>query len=250
MSNESGTASKIRVTVWNEYMDEQKQEKVTCHYPQGLHTAIADFLNGEGDISAKTSLIGDPEQGLAESTLQNTDVLIWWGHVHHGDVEDSLARRVMEHVQGGMGIIFLHSAHKSKPFTGLLGTDGYISWREAEEKCRVWTASPAHPIAAGIPESFVIEHEEMYSEPFGVPEPASTVFISWFKGGNVFRSGLTFERGFGKIFYFQPGHETYPNYHNEYVRKVIVNAVRWAKPELRITGVRECPRVDPLERLD
>jgi trehalose utilization protein len=139
-----------------------------------------------------------------------------------------------------MGIIFLHSAHKSKPFMSLLGTSGYLSWREANEKCRVWTASPAHPIAAGIPDSFVIDREEMYSEPFGIPEPESTVFISWFQGGNVFRSGVTFRREYGKIFYFQAGHETYPNYHNENVQKVITNAVKWAKPDLRAAN-RDCP---------
>jgi trehalose utilization protein len=242
-------AGKIRVTVWNEYMDEQKREQIARHYPEGLHKAIAGFLNQEPDISASTSIITDPEQGLSNAILENTDVLIWWGHVHHGIVEDSLVQRVIENVQCGMGAVFLHSAHKSKPFTGLLGTDGWLSWREAEEKCRVWTASPAHPIAEGIPENFVIEREEMYSEPFGVPEPESTVFISWFKGGNVFRSGLTFKRGFGKIFYFQPGHETYPNYHHEYIKKVIVNAVRWAKPQIR-TGLRPLPSVDPLEKLD
>jgi trehalose utilization protein len=195
-----------------------------------------------------TSVITDGEQGLSEEALDGADVLIWWGHVHHGEVEDRLVRRVVDHVQRGMGIIFLHSAHKSKPFMSLLGTTGYLSWREAEERCRLWTASPAHPIAEGIPEQFVLEHEEMYCEPFGIPRPDDTVFISWFQGGNVFRSGVTFRREYGKIFYFQPGHETYPTYHNKHVRQVIINAVRWAKPAVRIAA-RDCPNVEALEKI-
>jgi trehalose utilization protein len=147
-----------------------------------------------------------------------------------------------------MGIIFLHSAHKSKPFMQLLGTSGSLCWREANEKCRVWTASPAHPIAAGIPEQFVLEREEMYGEPFGIPQPLQTVFISWFAGGNVFRSGVTFQRDYGRIFYFQPGHETHPSYHNENVQKIIVNAVKWANPIVRVSSL-ECPEVQPLEKL-
>ncbi|GHU58187.1 trehalose utilization protein ThuA [Spirochaetia bacterium] len=244
-----GVEKTIRVTVWNEYMEDQKRKEIADVYPKGLHQAIAGFLNKDTEIAAKVSIITDPEQGLSEQLLDNTDVLIWWGHVHHHEVADELVQRVVTQVHRGMGIIFLHSAHMSKPFTALLGTSGYLSWREANEKCRVWTASPAHPIAAGIPENFVIDHEEMYSEPFGIPEPESTVFISWFQGGNVFRSGVTFRREYGKIFYFQPGHETYPNYLNENVQKVIANAVKWAKPDLRIGKNRDVSCVDALEKL-
>ncbi|MDR2371130.1 MAG: ThuA domain-containing protein [Treponema sp.] len=240
--------SKIRVTVWNEYMDEQKQPAVASVYPEGLHKTIAEFLNMEEDIEASTSVITDAEQGLSEEALGGADVLIWWGHVHHGEVEDRLVRRVVDRVQRGMGIIFLHSAHKSKPFMTLLGTTGYLSWREAEERCRIWTASPAHPIAEGVPGQFVLEHEEMYCEPFGIPRPDDTVFISWFQGGNVFRSGVTFQREYGRIFYFQPGHETYPTYHNKHVRQVIINAVRWAKPVAQIAA-RDCPKVEALEKI-
>jgi trehalose utilization protein len=239
----------IRVTVWNEYLDEQKRKAVADVYPEGLHKTIADFLNRAGGIAAKSSLIGDPEQGLSNEILDATDVLIWWGHTHHGEVKDEAAARVVDQVRRGMGIIFLHSAHRSKPFTALLGTSGRLSWREEEERCRVWTADAAHPIAEGIPEQFQIDHEEMYSEPFGIPEPESTVFISWFQGGNVFRSGVTFRREYGKIFYFQPGHETYPNYHHEIVQRVIVNGVRWAAPGIRAAD-RECPNVKALEPLN
>ncbi|MDR0601888.1 MAG: ThuA domain-containing protein [Treponema sp.] len=239
----------IRVTVWNEYLDEQKRPAVASVYPEGLHKTIAGFLNRDGGIAAVTSLITDPEQGLSEKLLDDTDVLVWWGHVHHGEVEDRFAGRVVERVQRGMGIIFLHSAHKSKPFMSLLGASGRLSWREADERCRIWTASPAHPIAGGIPENFALEREEMYSEPFGIPQPEDTVFISWFQGGNVFRSGVTFRREYGKIFYFQPGHETCRTYHDENVRRVIINAVKWANPAVTVDNL-DCPNVEALEKIE
>ena len=243
-----GSGNKIKVTVWNEYADEQKNPSVTSVYPEGLHTTIAAFLNRDAEISAGVSIISDPEQGLTEQVLDNTDVLIWWGHKHHGAVQDTYVKRVVEKVQKGMGIIFLHSAHKSKPFMSLMGTSGYLGWREAEEKSRVWTVSPAHPIAAGVPDQFLLEHEEMYAEPFGIPEPDATVFISWFEGGNVFRSGVTFQREYGKIFYFQPGHETYPSYHNPQVQRIITNAVKWAMPALLVNS-RNCPKLEALEKI-
>jgi trehalose utilization protein len=238
----------IKVTVWNEYMEEQKRPAVAEIYPQGLHQTIAEFLNQDPGITAGVSVITDPEQGLAESLLDNTDVLIWWGHVHHNDIQDNLVKRVTSYVQRGMGIIFLHSAHKSKPFMSLLGTTGYLGWREAEEKSRVWTAAPTHPIAEGLPQQFLVEHEEMYTEPFGIPEPETTVFISWFEGGNVFRSGVTFQREYGKIFYFQPGHETYPTYHNPHVQRVLLNAVKWAAPVIKVDSLI-CPRLETLEKI-
>jgi trehalose utilization protein len=238
----------IRVTVWNEYTDDQKGPEVAAVYPDGMHKTIADFLNRDGDIFAGVSVLADNEQGLSEQVLENTDVLIWWAHCHHGDVQDYLAKRVINHVQRGMGIIFLHSAHQSKPFIGLLGSSGRLGWREANEKSRIWNVSPAHPIARDIPQHFLLDREEMYSEPFGIPEPDTTVFISWFEGGNVFRSGVTFHREFGKIFYFQPGHETFPIYHNPMVQKVITNAVKWAKPKIRVNSL-DCPQMEALEKI-
>ena len=239
---------KIRVTVWNEYLDEQKVEAVASVYPDGLHTAIADFLNKESDISAGVSIITDPEQGLTEQILDNTDVLVWWGHCHHGEVQDQFVKRVVERVQRGMGMVFLHSSHASKPFKRLVGTSGYLGWREAREKSRVWTVTPSHPIAQGIPVQFLLEHEEMYSEPFGVPEPETTVFISWFEGGNVFRSGLAYQREYGKIFYFQPGHETFPTFYHPMVQKIIINAIKWVKPAMRVES-RDCPWLEALEKI-
>jgi trehalose utilization protein len=229
-------------------MDEQRTPEVVSVYPGGLHTTIADFLNQDEEISAGVSLITDTEQGLTEQILDNTDVLIWWGHCHHDKVDELHARRVVDRVQRGMGIIFLHSAHKSKPFMGLLGTSGSLGWREAKEKSRVWTAAPGHPIADGIPQQFLLEHEEMYSEPFGIPDPETTVFISWFEGGNVFRSGVTFRREYGKIFYFQPGHETFPTYHHPQVQRIIANAVKWARSAIRVQSL-DCPQLEALERI-
>jgi len=241
-------AEKIRVTVWNEYKETQKTPQIASVYPEGLHQTIAAFLNRDSGISVGTSIITDEEQGLSKKVLDNTDVLIWWGHSHHHEVQDDLVKRVVERVQRGMGAIFLHSAHKSKPFMSLMGTSGYLSWREANEKSRVWVVSPTHPIARGLPQQFLLEHEEMYSEPFGIPEPDATVFISWFEGGNVFRSGVTFQREYGKIFYFQPGHETFPIYHNEQIQQVITNAVKWARPVIRVDS-QDCPKVEALEKI-
>jgi len=238
----------IRVTVWNEYKDAQKAPAVSSVYPDGFHNIIAEFLNKDTEISAGVSIITDPEQGLTEEILDNTDVMIWWGHSHHGEVQDHLAQRVIDRVQRGMGIIFLHSAHMSKPFKLLLGSSGCLSWRDAAEKVRIWTASPSHPIAQEIPVQFLLDHEEMYSEPFGVPEPETTVFISWFEGGNVFRSGLTYKRDYGKIFYFQPGHETHPTFYNPVIQQIITNAVKWAKP-VSILNKLDCPCEEALEKI-
>lgn len=230
----------IRVVVFGENVHEQTSEAVRAVYPNGMHNAIADALNTNPDIKATTVTLQQEEHGLTEEVLANTDVLIWWGHAAHDKVLDSVAERVANHVNGGLGLVVLHSGHHSKPFRRLMGTTCHLSWRECGEKERVWVTSPGHPIAEGIENGyFEIEHEEMYGEPFGIPEPQETVFISWFAGGEVFRSGATWRRGAGKIFYFRPGHEVYPTYHIPIVQRVIANGVRWAKPDLRHKW--ECP---------
>jgi trehalose utilization protein len=238
----------VNVTVWNEYGEDQKCPEAVNAYPNGMHNTIADFLNKDSDIQARVALLTDNEQGLSEASLDDTDVLIWWGHTCHDQVEDRNVKRVIDRVQRGMGVIFLHSAHKSKPFMELMGTSGYLSWRNAGEKERIWTVNPSHPIAQGIPEHFILEQEEMYGEPFGIPEPLHTIFIGWFQGGNVFRSGVTFQREYGKIFYFQPGHETHPIYHHEIIQKIIINAVKWAKPLVRASSLT-CPESPMLEKI-
>ncbi|NHB77145.1 ThuA domain-containing protein [Rhodobacter calidifons] len=244
----------IRVTVWGENVHEQKNKVVAEVYPRTMHGTIAEFLNREDGIAATTVTLQDPEHGLTAAKLAETDVLIWWGHAAHGEVKDEVVERVAEAVWSGMGMIFLHSAHFSKPFKRLMGAPCNLSWREAGERERLWVTSRQHPIARGIPDHFEIEYEEMYGEPFGVPEPLETVFVSWFQGGEVFRSGLTYRRGAGNIFYFRPGHETYPTYHQPMVQKVIANGVRWAyNPEGRLANPTDAPNrpigktLEPLE---
>ncbi len=230
----------IRVTVWNENVHETTSDVVAANYPKGIHGCIADALNGAGGITATTATLQEPEHGLTEARLAETDVLIWWGHAAHGDVDDKIVERVADHVWGGMGFIALHSAHFAKPFKRLMGTPCALKWREAGEKERLWVTSPGHPIAAGLPDHFELSQEEMYGEPFSVPDPLETVFVGWFEGGEIFRSGLTWRRGAGAVFYFQPGHETYPTYHDANIQKVIANAVHWAEPAgARLERVRD-----------
>ena len=232
----------INVTVWNEFHHEKVQDEVKKIYPDGIHGAIADFLGKEEDITVRTATLDDPECGLAQDVIDNTDVLIWWGHVKHGDVSDEVAKRVQEAVLKGMGMIFLHSAHHSKPFKMLLGTTCNLTWREDGDMERVWVIDRAHPICEGIGEYFELEHEETYGEPFGIPEPDKLIMIGWYEGGEVFRSGCCYRRENGRIFYFQPGHEAFPTFYNENVQKIIKNAVRWAKPVYRSNEL-VCPRV-------
>lgn len=219
----------INVTIWNEGRHEQKHEAVQKVYPKGMHGAIAEHLNKSPDLKARVALLDDDaEHGLSQEVLDKTDVLTWWGHMAHKDVKDEIVDRVQKRVLDGMGLIVLHSGHYSKIFKRMMGTTGNLRWREVHEVERLWVVNPYHPISAGIETSFELR-EEMYGEYFDIPEPDELVFISWFEGGDVFRSGCTWHRGKGKIFYFRPGHETYPTYHNANVLRVIENAVRWAK---------------------
>ncbi|WP_181708094.1 ThuA domain-containing protein [Chthonobacter rhizosphaerae] len=234
----------IRTLVFGENVHETLNETVRSIYPDGMHTAIAAGLNEDEVIEATTVTLQDPEHGCTEERLAVTDVLLWWGHKAHGDVSDHVVERVAHHVWQGMGLIVLHSGHFAKIFKRLTGSPCALKWREAGERERIWTVNPGHPIAAGLPESFVLENEEMYGEPFSVPEPMETVFLSWFQGGEVFRSGLTWQRGAGRMFYFRPGHETYPTYYDPNVRQVLRNAVKWAyNPAPRWTTITEAPNV-------
>lgn len=232
----------INVTVWNEYHHEKIDPNCTAIYPNGIHNAIAEFLHSD-DIAVRTATLDDPECGLTQSVLDSTDVLIWWGHMKHADVPDEVVNRVTESVLKGMGMIFLHSAHHSKPFKKLLGTTCNLCWRENGDFERIWVTDPAHPIARGLDRYFELAHEETYAEPFDIPAPDRLVFTGWYEGGEVFRSGCCYIRGNGRIFYFQPGHETYPTYYDKTVQQVIRNAVEWAAP-IRRVGWLGCPMVD------
>ncbi len=220
----------INVCVWGEYRHEKKKAKVAKIYPKGMHEAIAGHLRKSRDLKVSTAVLDDAENGLSEKKLAKTDVLTWWGHLAHADVADATVDRVHKRVLEGMGLIVLHSGHYSKIFQRLMGTTCNLKWRESNDREVLWVTRPGHPIVAGIDDHFVLPAEEMYGEYFDIPEPQETVLISSFSGGEVFRSGITYTRGQGKIFYFRPGHETYPTYHNKNVLKVIENGVRWAAP--------------------
>ncbi len=238
----------IRTIVWGENIHERINKVVADLYPLTMHQTIANALNEDKAISATVATLQEPEHGLSEARLADTDVLVWWGHKDHGAVEDAIVERVAKRVWEGMGLIVLHSGHYSKIFKKLMGTPCGLKWREAGERERLWVINPRHPIAEGLGEYFELEYEEMYGEQFTVPEPLETVFISWFQGGEVFRSGLTYRRGAGNIFYFRPGHETYPTYHDENVKKVLRNSVKWAhNPMGTQKTIHDAPNV-PVEK--
>lgn len=220
----------LRVTVWNEYRHERNPHHHASQlYPHGMHVPIAEALR-EAGMEVRTATLDEHEHGLWWDVLNQTDVLTWWGHAAHDDVSDEIVERVYQRVLDGMGLVCLHSAHYSKIFKKLMGTSCSLKWREIGEKERIWVVDRAHPITSGIPEHFELQHEEMYGETFDIPTPDHLVMVSWFAGGEVFRSGCCYNRGRGKVFYFRPGHETYPTYYDANVRKVIVNGVRWAAP--------------------
>jgi len=221
----------LRVTVWNEYRHERSStHPASTIYPHGIHGALADYLGAQPGLAARTATLDEPQHGLAEEVLAQTDVLTWWGHAAHDQVDDAIVARVQARVLDGMGLIVLHSGHFSKIFKRLMGTSCDLKWREGHDSERLWVIDPAHPIAAGLGECIEIAHEEMYGERFDIPAPEALVFVSWFSGGEVFRSGCCYTRGRGKIFYFRPGHESFPTYFNPEVLRVIANAVRWAAP--------------------
>jgi len=220
----------IRVTVWNEGRHEKQHEAVRKVYPDGIHTVIASYLNDQPGITARTATLDEPEHGLTAEVLADTDVLTWWGHMAHGDVQDEIVERVQQRVLDGMGLIVLHSGHFSKIFRRMMGTSCALIWREAQEHERLWVVNRGHPIVAGIDRYFELPEEEMYGELFDIPAPDELVLIGWFQGGEVFRSGCCWTRGNGRVFYFQPGHETHPTYYDKKVMTVITNAVRWAAP--------------------
>ena len=221
---------KLKVVIWNEFRHEKTNEEVKKLYPNGIHAFIRDFLSVNEDLDITLASLDDPDQGLPDELLNKTDVLLWWGHMAHHEVNDALVEKIRKRVYSeGMGFIALHSAHKSKPFDTIVGTSGNLSWGRNQKEV-MWTMLPTHPIAAGIPDHFVLDEEELYSEPFYIPQPDALVFGGWYEDGYIMRTGCCFLRGAGKVFYFQPGHETCPSYYNEYVQRIIKNAVYWAAP--------------------
>ena len=258
----------IKVTVWNEFVQENglkfarpellesnepravayrermvaNAEKIAKIHPQGIHNTLKGILEEDEEFVVRTVTMDMPECGLTQEVLDDTDVLVWWAHVAHDRVPDEIAKRVKDAVLKGMGFIALHSAHPSKPLQMILGTSGSLQWREGD-RSRVWCTCPTHPIAKGIPLSFELPEEEMYGEYFDIPKPDDQVFVSWFAGGEIFRSGCTWTRGYGKVFYFQPGHETQGSYLIPEVRQIIRNAAHWAAPVMRIPELY-CPHAE------
>lgn len=231
--------NKIRVTIWNEFIHEREHDAVAKIYPQGIHQVVSTALQERlgNEVSIRVATLGEPEHGLTERVLAETDVLTWWGHAAHDRVSDVVVDRVQKRVLQGMGLLAMHSAHASKVFRRLMGTSCMLRWREAAEKERIWNVNPSHPITAGMTDEFFeLEHTEMYGEFFDIPTPDELIFVSWFEGGEIFRSGCTFRRGKGKIFYFGPGHETFPIYHDANVQRILANGVRWLAP----TGAPYC----------
>ena len=223
-------AKTINVTIWNEYRHEKSDENVAKLYPNGLHAAIGEFLSKNDDMKITLAALDDPDQGLPDEVLNNTDVLLWWGHMNHGEVKDDLVERIRQRVYvGGMGFIALHSAHHSKPFRAIVGTTGNLLWGDTQKEI-IWNIMPSHPIAAGIPAHFELPEEELYAEPFQIPQPDAHIFEGWYEHGHDFRTGCTFLRGAGRVFYFQPGHETCPSFYDANVQRIITNGVRWAAP--------------------
>ena len=238
---------KINVTIWNEYRHEIENEAIGKIYPKGMHQAIADGICAD-DLNIRCAWLDQPECGLPEEILNTTDVLVWWGHCHHNDVPDELVDKIQRRVLEGMGLIALHSSHFSKIFRRMMGTTCALEWREVGERERLWNIAPNHPITQGIGPHFELPHVEMYGERFDIPDDGKIIFISWYEGGNVFRSGVAFDRGHGKVFYFSPGHESFPIFYDKNVLKVIGNAVRWANPLNMIEIV--CPCVPALEKIE
>lgn len=219
----------IRATIWNEYVEERKYHRTGELYPEGIHGAVAQGLREllADRVSVGTATLDQPDNGLPAGVLDGTDVLLWWGHLAHDAVDDDLVDDVCRRVYGGMGLVVLHSALDSKVFRRLMGTSCRIDWRHGDREL-LWTVEPGHPIARGVQNPVVIPRSEMYGEPFDIPPPDELVFISSFEGGEVFRSGCCFRRGRGRVFFFAPGHEEYPIYHQPEVRRILANAVQWA----------------------
>jgi trehalose utilization protein len=236
----------INVTIWNEYLHEVKEPEIGKVYPKGIHGALADELSANENFTIRTATLAEPSHGLTDEVLASTDVMIWWGHMGHHLVDDAIVEKVQQQVLSGMGLIVLHSGHYSKIFRRLMGTNCSLTWREANEKERLWVVEPSHPVMAGIPPYFELEAEEMYGERFDIPTPDKLLMISWFQGGEVFRSCATWQRGHGKVVYFRPGHEEYPTYHNQHIVRVIANACNWSAREVTIP-TNDAPNVAAIE---
>ena len=221
----------VNVLVWYENRPlPEAVEKEKQIYPRGVHGALGDLFGAEPDMSVRTAVMQDPDQGLGDEALNWADVLVYFSHKHWREISDSRVDAMQKRVMEGMGLVLLHSAHASRIFARLMGTRTQsLRWRERDEWQREWTVMPGHPIARGLEtEYFVIPQDETYGEYFEIPQPDELVFLTTAQGGEVLRSGCCCYWGLGRVFYFSSGHETYPVYYQKEVQTVLCNAVRWA----------------------
>ena len=239
----------IKVTIFNENLHEVEDPVVRAAYPDGIHGAIKGFLESDEVVVRTVTQFNEkgeeiPNCGITEELLKDTDVLIWWAHCAHHKVPDEVVEMCYKNIMDGMGVILLHSAHFSKLFKKLMGTTCSLKWRDGEKE-RLWNINPIHPIMRGIGDYIDIPKEEMYGERFDIPTPDELLMIGAFSSHEVFRSACTWQRGYGKVFYFQPGHETNPTYYIPEIQTIIKNAVYWAKPVLR--QEIPCPKYEKIE---
>jgi trehalose utilization protein len=239
----------VRITIWNEFLHERENELVASLYPDGMHGAILDGIERYPGLRCRTATLDQERHGLTHDVLSGTDVLVWWGHMAHDEVDPEVVDDVCQQVLSGMGLVVLHSAHYSQVFRRLMGTNCSLRWREAGEKERMWNLAPSHPVMDGIGDYIELDSEEMYGERFDIPDPDDLLMISWFEGGEIFRSCCTWQRGHGRIVYLRPGHETYPTYYDPNIRRIIKNACVWARRRVRI-DTRESPSTEPPEPLE
>ena len=244
---------KLRVTVWSEGLDPIIEPKAVACYPNDINTAIGEFLAANEDLEVALHSLNEAGNGLSQEILDNTDVLVWWSHLYNDQLSDEAAARVVNAVLDGMGLVLLHSSLHSKPARMLLGKcSNRGKYREVGERERVWLVNRSHPVAQGLPREYIeVENTEMYGEPYGIPEPEDLVFISWFEGGEVLRSGVSWHRGAGRIIFFAPGHEEFPVYYSPEIQTVVTNAVRWVRrvqsPTITQVGpLNDAPTLSPL----
>ena len=217
---------KRRVVVWSEGTAPKNV------YPQDINAAIAEGLKPLKGWDIVTASINDPDQGLPEDMLNSASVLIWWGHQKHGAVSDALVDRIVKRVRdGGMGFIATHSAHYSKPLKAILGTPcGWKYYIDDGARVDLVVKAPSHPIALGV-KNFTLPHTERYGDPFEVPTPETVVFDGIYTLPNGAaenaQQGMVWTVGKGRVFYFQPGHESYPIYFQDEIRHIFRNGVQW-----------------------
>jgi trehalose utilization protein len=236
----------INVLVWDEQQDVQVKSGA---YKNFLGNAVAEFLSKTDGLQVVSANINEPDQGLADDRIAAADVVVWWGHVRHKDVNDSKVESIVAKVKAGKaGFVALHSAHYSKPFKNLMGTNCGFKKVDANKNegfvQHLRVVSPMHPIAKGV-KDFDIPKTEIYGEPFEVPMPDAIVLYGHWDTGDSFPDVCCWTVGGkgvssaaakaanpgGRVVYFRPGHETFPIFHQPEVQRVVTNCVLWAAPK-------------------